>query len=247
MTTEWFRTAFGSVYVELYAHRDEQEACDTVELLASLPGVTAGARVLDAPCGAGRHVREFARRGFRVDGIDLSADLLGIARRSAGDGVGLARADLRGIPLADGRYDLVTNLFSSIGYFADDADNHTVIRELARVCRPGGVVVVDFMNSARVREGLEEQSERTTAAGDHVRDRRRISGDPVRVEKRTVVTMADGRRHEFFESVRLYEPVELRTALGSAGLSVEHQFGDYHGGPWNTASDRLILVGRRHA
>ena len=247
MTTEWYRTAFGAVYVELYAHRDEQEARDTVELLASLPGVAPGGIVLDAPCGAGRHVREFALRGFRVDGIDLSADLLRIARRSAGEGVGLARADLRAIPLAGGRYDLVTNLFSSIGYFPDDAENHSVLRELARVCRPGGLVVVDFMNSARVRDRLEEQSERTTAAGHHVRDRRRISGDPARVEKRTEVTMADGRRHEFFESVRLFEPEELRAAMRAAGLSVEQQFGDYRGGPWNTASDRLILVGRRHA
>lgn len=247
MTTDWFRTAFGSAYVELYAHRDEQEARDTVDLLVSLPGVAPGARVLDAPCGAGRHAREFARRGFRVDGLDLSRDLLALARGSSNGGFGLIRADLRGLPLPAARYDLVTNLFSSIGYFADEADNIRVIRELARVCRPGGSVVVDFMNSDRVRAGLEAHSERTTAAGHIVRDRRRISGRPPRVEKRTDVTMADGRTHEFHESVRLFEPEELRGAMIGAGLRIEREFGDYRGGPWSAMADRLILVGRQQS
>ncbi len=247
MSREWYREAFGRLYAEVYAHRDESEARATVDLLLAATAVGAGAPILDAPCGAGRHAREFARRGYPVCGMDLSADLLSLAAARASSLVRLARGDLRNLPFASSSFGLVTNLFSSLGYFGEEHENRRQVSELARVCRPGGFVVVDFFNASHVARSLRPESERTTPGGLRVRETRRITGDPPRVEKRTEVRGAhDGDEVRMWtESVRLYEPAEVEQLVAASGLRTRHLFGDYDGSPHGPGSPRFILVGEK--
>jgi SAM-dependent methyltransferase len=242
---DWFRETFGAMYIELYAHRDDAEASRTVDLLEGAMALRPGSRVLDAPCGAGRHAREFARRGHAVTALDLSAPLLRCAAAGATRGMALVRADLRALPARDGAFDAVLNLFSSIGYFARDEDNRGTLRELARLCRRGGSVVVDFFNEPWLRRHLVASSRRETPAGWVVRETRAIAGTPARVEKRTVVVQKDGARHEMFESVRLFTPRELENLMQFAGVRVVRRFGGYDGSAYGPDSRRLILVGER--
>lgn len=257
--SEWFQEAFQAEYLSLYAHRDEQEAQQTVALLAGVLALRPGMQVLDAPCGAGRHARMFARLGCRVTGLDLSADLLASATEADRERDDLrrrrlelappryVRADLRALPFPDRRFDLVTNLFSSFGYFATDEENFVALAQLARVCRQGGHLVMDFFNAARVRSDLRPESERRTEAGWLVRESRRIAGDPPRVEKTICIETGDGRTKEFRESVRLFEPAELERMMKAAGVTVERRFGDYEGNPLRPDSPRVLLLGRRTA
>ena len=77
----------------------------------------AGGRILDAPCGFGRHSLALARRGFDVTGVDLSETELQRAKERAAE-VGLplqlVRQDMRDMEFS-GEFDLALNLFSSIG------------------------------------------------------------------------------------------------------------------------------------
>lgn len=256
--SEWFREAFRGHYLSLYAHRDEEEARQTVALITGVLALRPGTRVLDAPCGAGRHARGFAWLGFRTTAMDLSTDLLHAARQADGDsrppGVpagrplpspDYVRADLRALPFPARHFDLVTNLFSSFGYLATDAENFGVLEELARVCRPGGHVVIDFFNAGLVRASLEPESLRRTAAGWLVRERREIRGEPPRVEKHIRIESAGGQMQEIRESVRLYTREELEQMLARAGVPVVRRFGDYAGSPLTGLSPRVILFGRR--
>jgi ubiquinone/menaquinone biosynthesis C-methylase UbiE len=108
-----------------------------VEALAIEPG----ARVLDVACGTGGVALRAARAGANVVGIDISADQLVKARSSAGD-EGLAiefdEGDCQELPYDDGEFDAVASAFGAI--FA--ADHEQTARELARVCRPGGRLVL---------------------------------------------------------------------------------------------------------
>ena len=75
----------------------------------------AGGRVLDAPCGFGRHSLALARRGFQVTGVDLSETELQRAKeRAAAAGVPLqlVRQDMRDMEFS-GEFDLALNLFSA--------------------------------------------------------------------------------------------------------------------------------------
>jgi SAM-dependent methyltransferase len=248
--TEWFRTAFGAEYLGLYAHRDESEAQQAVELILKHTGMAPGSIVLDAPCGAGRHVRAFAAAGMRAMGMDLSPALLQSAKESsacASENCGYFRGDLRALPVKSAACDLVTNLFSSFGYFDSDEQNFDVLQELSRVIRPGGYLVLDFMNAAFVKEHLEQHSERKSAAGCHVTEERWITGAPERVNKRTIAVSSAGEQKEFFESVRLFTPMDLNQMMAQAGMDVRQTFGDYAGATWSEQTKRAILISRKGA
>src|SRR4051812_5345684 len=103
----------------------------------------SGSRILDVPCGQGRHAHLLAEAGFDVDGLDYSPDLLRIARkRGTGRTLRYTRGDMRKMPARwSGRFDAVLNLFTSFGFFVDPADDARVVREIARVLKPGGCFI----------------------------------------------------------------------------------------------------------
>src|SRR3989475_357897 len=101
-----------------------------VEGIVGVAALEAGARILAAPCGFGRHSIELARRGFQVTGVDFSETELDRARKAAteaGVPLRLVCQDIRDMEFP-GEYDLAVNLFSSIGYFSDDEDRLVIDR-----------------------------------------------------------------------------------------------------------------------
>ncbi len=95
--------------------------------------------VLDAGCGTGKWVAHLARLGYRVIGLDLSADALAAARRDA-PRAGLARADTQCAPIRDGAVDAVL----SLGVVEHDERGPLAgLRELHRILKPGGMLVLD--------------------------------------------------------------------------------------------------------
>jgi len=246
---KWYRSAFGSEYLSLYAHRNDEEAAAAVRLICDAANLRPGVRILDAPCGGGRHSRAFARAGMHVVGFDLSEPLLRAAAAEpwteAAPPPAYFRADIRRIPLRDNGFDCVANLFSSFGYFMTEEENQATMAELIRLVRRGGSLVVDFMNAAQVRATLNPLSERTSPKGCTIVDERWIDDAQRRINKRTTASTADGTRHEWFESVRLYEPDELVTMMVSAGGKVYRMAGDYSGSAFNAESPRAILFAEK--
>src|ERR671926_638243 len=105
---EWWATYFDARYLREYEplfepERDRREVARLLEVLA-LP---VGARILDVPCGQGRHAHLLAEAGFDVDGLDYSRDLLGIARkRGIGPNLRYTQGDMRSLPSRwTGRFD----------------------------------------------------------------------------------------------------------------------------------------------
>jgi SAM-dependent methyltransferase len=237
--TEWFEHWFGEAYLDLYPHRDDADAARIVALLGEHGYLRPGARVLDLACGAGRHVAALAAQGARVTGFDLSMTLLRAAQRRGG--AGLVRGDMRALALADGRFDLVVNLFTSFGYFAADADHAVVLAEVARILVPGGRFVLDFLNAPAVRRGLVRRDSRQVG-GQRVVQERRLSDDGRFVVKTIAL---DGEGRHFLERVRLFERTDLEAMLERAGLHVDRVFGDYDGGAHDGTSPRLLIVAAR--
>ena len=238
--SEWFEHWFGEEYLELYPHRDDAEAARVATLLAGRGVVRSGDHLVDLACGAGRHAAAFSRLGARVVGIDLSLPLLRAGQRRWAE-ARLARADIRVLPLRTGAADVVVNLFTSFGYFDDDAAHQQVIAEVARVLHRGGRFVLDFLNAPRVRQTLVPRDERPIN-GRHVVQERRLDQDGRFVIK-TIHLVGEGR--SFMERVRLYERADLEHMLAACGLALDFVLGDYDGAPYDARSPRLVMVASR--
>jgi SAM-dependent methyltransferase len=108
------------------------------EANARLLGDVDGRRVLEVGCGSAMCSRWLAGRGALPVAFDLSAGMLAHARAGAaqtGVAVPLVQADAQHLPFRDASFDLVFTAFGAIAFVADSA---RVMREVARVLRPGG-------------------------------------------------------------------------------------------------------------
>lgn len=235
----WYETAFGREYLEIYAHRDAADAERALAFLDREQILRAGNRVLDLGCGNGRHSLPLCQRGLRVHGLDLSQALLLDFRRRARCDVPLVRGDMRRLPYRAACFDVVLSLFTSFGYFETDEENWEVLAEVARVLRPGGRFVLDFLNAARVREDLRPRSERVLPSGLRVVETRRVDQSAGRVVKRVEIQSA-GDRCEWEESVRLFGWAEIASSLRSHGFAEARLFGDFDSTPHSSSSPRLI-------
>jgi SAM-dependent methyltransferase len=116
---------------------------------ARLLGDVRGARVLELGCGAAAGARWLRRQGADVVALDLSAGMLRHAREASdrsGVRVPLVQADALMLPFADGAFDIVCTAFGAVPFVADSA---AVMREVARVLRPGGSWVFSITHPMR--------------------------------------------------------------------------------------------------
>jgi SAM-dependent methyltransferase len=235
---EWFTEWFNEDYLALYSHRNEGEARSVADLIrARVPAQSCG-RTLDLGCGAGRHLPYLRAQQLTV-GLDLSPWLLDVARQKHPP-TPLVRADMRRLPFQDGSFTLVVNLFTSFGYFIEDSQNKHVLRETARVTRPGGYLVLDFLNAPHTRQTIVP-FERRQVGSEWVQQRREVSEDG-RFILKTIMIGTPAK--VFSERVRLFEPADLEAMLADCGFIVTGVCGDYAGGPLTGTSPRAIIVAR---
>jgi len=244
---DWYADWFGTDYIKLYPHRDAAEAEYQVDFLQGLFQAPGDSLVLDLCCGAGRHLAVMAGRGLRVVGVDLSPALLGQARGLGRGSFRLARCDMRQLPFGP-VFDLVTNFFTSFGYFPSDEENRRILLAIAAVLRPGGQFLIDYLNPQQVRASLVPESRDTLPDGSRVVQQRRVDDETGRVEKEILITDPDGGRRSFRESVRLYDRDEMAAMIDDAGLALDAVHGDFSADAgYGAASPRMVLSGHRPA
>jgi len=244
MPKPWYIDGFGAHYLELYAHRNQREAAQAVTLLDRVGLDLRGLRLLDLACGAGRHLDVLRRREALPVGLDLSSDLLTEAAKG-GNSPLLVRGDMRRLPLANASFDGVLSMFTSFGYFDADRENWTVLDEVARVLRPEGFYLFDFINRGWVLRHLEPESKRV---GPRFRasEKRRLEGDRVLKE----VSIHEGeqgpRLLRYEESVRLFSRDEILEAAEPRSLRLLESWGTYSGRSYSESdSPRMIFLFER--
>ena len=143
---DWWKTFFDDDYLRIWGQLfSEENNTKQAGELWSMLDLSAGCRILDAPCGWGRLSRPLALLGASVTGVDQSETLLALATRNRGELPGerlqYLRHDLR-MPLPDAGFDLACNIFTSFGYGTAEEDV-AIFKTLRGALRPGGRVIVE--------------------------------------------------------------------------------------------------------
>lgn len=245
---EWWENYFDSHYLLEYEplftlERDRNEVARVIEIL----GLPSGSRLLDVPCGQGRHAHLLAEAGFNVDGLDFSEHLLEIARkRGTGSKLRYTQGDMRRMPAKwRGRFDAVLNLFTSFGFFTNPSDDAKVIGEFARVLKPGGMLIWHGGSRDGVMARFLARDWWRTEDGTmiaHERSFDSLSG--VLTIESTWRGMAKklGRRTH---RIRLYTATRLAELCAAEGLIVEEAFDDFSTRPLSRKSGEMLLVARK--
>lgn len=207
-------------YDRIYSFKDYAAEAERVRAILEANGVAEGS-LLDAACGTGLHLQQFAKR-FQVEGLDLDAGLLDVARRRLPD-VPLHEADMRDFDL--GRtFDAVTCLFSAVGYLPSPDALNTALACFARHVRTGGVVVVEpWLLPEAFRDGhvhallVDEPDLKICRMNANTRDGRRV-----RMAFHYLIGTPDGvewakETHDTF----LFTHEEYLAAFAGAGLRVD--------------------------
>jgi SAM-dependent methyltransferase len=244
---EWWQSHFDANYLREYeplftAVRDRAEAARLVEVL-ELPN---DSRVLDVPCGQGRHAHLLAEAGFDVTGLDYSADLLRVARaRGTGKRLRYVRGDMRRLPPKwTGRFDAVLNLFTSFGFFLDPGDDARVIGEFARVLAPGGVLVWHGGSRDGVMAKFLSRDWWRTDDGTMIAHQR--SFDPLSGVLSVHAEWRGPKDHgERGHRIRLYTASRIAELCAAHGLIVERAHDGWSDAPLTRRSSEMLLVARK--
>jgi SAM-dependent methyltransferase len=245
--TPWFENdAFWAAFrPSMFGEERWQMAARDVEPLSELLHLKPGARVLDLPCGPGRFSIELARRGFKVTGVDRTVLYLNEARKRARQqklDVEFVREDMRRFVRAKA-FDACINMYTSIGYFEDPADDLKVCRNVYRSLRPGGRFLIQAGGKewlARVFRPRDWREE----AGAFILEERKVLPGWTGLENRWIL-IQKGKASEFQFNLRIYSGGELRDLLMQAGFAKVDVHGDIDGRPYDDTSRWLVAVGRK--
>jgi SAM-dependent methyltransferase len=241
--SEWWRSWFGPGYLALYDEYLAERTPVEIDQLEALLGLRPPLRILDLPCGQGRHAIELARRGYDVTGVDLSPFMLKVAEeRARADGVRVRwlSGDMRQ-PIAGERFDAVLNLFTSLGYFADEADDQKVVSAAAAILVPEGRFVLEVINGERLMAQFQER-EWFTVGQAAVVERRSLDRTARRMLVERTVTTPDETEVNS-HALRLYRGRDIGAMLRAAGFGRVDLYGDWNGAPLTPESLRVLAVG----
>jgi SAM-dependent methyltransferase len=230
----WFDTPY---YHTLYKDRDEKEAqlfMDTIVHYLNLP---EQAKILDLACGKGRHAIYLNQLGYDVTGADLSENSISFAKASENQTLHFQVHDMR-IPFEE-KFDAVFNLFTSFGYFENEADNSITLKAMKDSLNEYGFAVIDFMNVSHVLANLVPEETKTIDQIDFHIKRYLEEGYIVKE-----INFEDqGEQFHFTEKVRALTLQDFEKMMEEAGLYLLDIFGDYKLRKFHkTESERLIMI-----
>jgi SAM-dependent methyltransferase len=224
---DWYATAFTGMTAEMaWTERTEQEIRRALTMLRP----QGGERILDLACGTGRHSLELERQGFSVVGVEISPELVEIAKKdAAGQGLKATfiEGDLRELDFED-EFDVVLNLNDgAVGYFETDEENHRTFEVIARALRSGGQNLIQVPNVLYARARLPQRSWIPSSTMVELVEHRwnkkdrYMEGAMIPLRFGEVLENLD-KRIEFRQ--RLYEVDELRDVYASVEMKLERVF-----------------------
>ena len=223
---DWWRKIFNSFYLKTDADvvDDNNLTRQEIDAFVKILNLSPDDKILDLCCGQGRHSLELGKRGFKnVEGIDRSHYLIQKARQSAKKDnieVKFREGDARKLPFTHDAFDVVLILGNSFGYFETINDDLRVLKEVFRVLKPRGRVLIDVADGKFLRKNFQSRSWEWIDKSLFVCRERSLSLDGQSLISREVITHVEkGVLADQFYDERLYTKESISDILKTAGFS----------------------------
>lgn len=234
----WFASWFDTPYYHiLYKDRDYAEAQVFMDNITQYLNLPDDAKILDLACGKGRHSIYLNQLGYDVTGADLSENSIAEASKHTNEKLHFLVHDMR-VPFEQ-KFDAIFNLFTSFGYFENDADNLTTLKAIQESLSEYGFAVIDFMNVQNVIENLVPEEVKTVDNIDfHIK--RYVKDGHIFKE---IDFEDNGEKFHFTEKVQALTLQDFQQMMEEAGIYLLDTFGDYKLKKfYKNESERLIMV-----
>lgn len=223
-----------------------KQAAGEVDQITKLLDLVPGQAVLDMGCGPGRHSVEFAKRGFKVTGVDRTEFYLEQARKRAdevGAKVEWIHGDMRSFR-RENAFAAAVSVLTSFGYFDDEADDRRAVTSLFAALKPGGRLLIDLMGREVLARIFRERDWREEAGGLIVLEERKLRDDWRWLDLRWILLTGEKRTEHRFR-LRLFSAGELAALLRDAGFQDIRCYGSLAGDPYDQNAQRLVTVGHK--
>ncbi len=255
---EWWQTLFDAKYYKTYIDITGPESTKRqVDFLIKNLRPSKKDTILDLACGAGRHSLEFAKKGFGVVGLDYSIYLLNVAKKAAKKerlkNIKFVRGDMRDLQFKK-EFDIALSLFTSFGYFYDEADHVKVLHGIHAALKNKGVFFLDIKNPVHAIQTIKERGaiDKKTGFLKQATTNRLSNGLLVKGEdwydpdnSRWISRISwreGGKQNAYVSSVRLFTKEEITKMLKAAGFVPKKFWGGYSGNAFNAKGSPRILV-----
>ena len=247
----WYARFFKRDYLQFYgrtlnAERTDHETQFAIRTLSLEPGHS----VLDLCCGQGRHSIALANTGINVTSVDLSEEMLAIARETSqhmATPPDFIQADMRNLPQTlNGKFDAAINMFSSFGYLESESDDQAVLHQVANALKPGGQMMMDLLNREWVIRYNEPFEWQFKDDGTIILEHRELDLRASINHLTFTEVVPDGSRSTPSElHMRLYTLTEMDKMLATANLQLTSVAGGFNGEDYSVDTRRMILVARK--
>jgi len=209
-------------YDKIYAFKDYPAEVQHLVAVIGENARSPGKRLLDVACGTGHHV-EYLKEHFDVEGLDLDQELLELARQR-NPGVPFHHGDMMAFDLGC-QFDVVTCLFSSIGYVKTLDNVRRAVACMTRHLLPGGLLIIepwfapgDWHAPSVYASFIDEPDLKIARVNTSF-----VDGRLSYFDLHYLVGTPEGTEH-FVErhELGLFEIDEMRAALADAGLQVDY-------------------------
>lgn len=222
---DWWRLIFNSIYLKTDGDvvEDKEITLKELDLFLKVLNPSKQEKILDLCCGQGRHSLELARRGFNfVEGLDRSRYLIKRAKETArkeGIGVKFREGDARKLLYPADSFDIVMILGNSFGYFETIQEDIQVLKEVFRVLKPGGKLIIDLPDGDHIKKNFQLRSWEWMDKKNFVCRERSLTKNGERLISREIVSHIEkGVFSDRFYSERLYSKEDLKKIFLDAGF-----------------------------
>jgi D-alanine-D-alanine ligase len=220
---DWWKDFFNSIYLITDARSvgNAKLTSREVDLIEKILNLDRTDRILDLFGGQGRHSIELAKRGYRdLSVVDYSDYLINLGRKLAKREklkINFYQGDARCTKLADGNYSAIIVMANSFGYFCEERENLRVLKEIYRLLKVKGRLLLDLANPEYTKNSLRPVSWHRIGADIGVFRKREIRNNLIKTRE-IVISQRKGLLRDGSYCERIYDKTRITQLLKKIGF-----------------------------